>query len=214
MTISCPPATFHPAPLLRPRHRGLDKAKLASIALTIAFHVAMLAELLTAVHVARPRATQELTVSIGLDKPSPSKGLAPPLRLVAPSPLIVQPPEVRVAAPAPPVAAAPPAAPPMAGPGEGRDSFLGLLLAQLDRFKRYPRAARQARIEGVVMLHFVMDASGKVLSAEIARSSGRPVLDDEALALIQRAQPLPALPADYPTRSLDAVVSIEFHLDR
>ncbi len=38
--------------------------------------------------------------------------------------------------------------------------------------------------------------------------------DAEALALIQRAQPLPALPAGYPTRTLDAIVPIEFYLDR
>ena len=75
--------------------------------------------------------------------------------------------------------------------GEVRDNFLARLLAQLNRFKQYPRAARQAHIEGVVMLHFVMDAQGKVLGFEIAKSSGRPVLDNEALALIQRAQPLP-----------------------
>jgi protein TonB len=64
------------------------------------------------------------------------------------------------------------------------------------------------------MLHFVMDAQGRVLTAEIAKSSGRPVLDHEALALVERAQPLPALPADYPTRTLDAIVPIEFYLDR
>jgi len=106
----------------------------------------------------------------------------------------------------------PPAAAPN-GSGEGRDSFLGRLLAQLNRFKQYPRTARQAHIEGVVMLHFVMDAQGKVISYEIARSSGRPILDTEALALIQRAQPLPALPADFPTRTLDAIVPIEFSLN-
>jgi len=86
------------------------------------------------------------------------------------------------------------------------------VLAQLNRFKQYPRAARQARIEGVVMLHFVMAADGKVQSFEISKSSGRPVLDAEALALIQRAQPLPALPPDFPSRTLDAVVPIEFSL--
>jgi periplasmic protein TonB len=51
-----------------------------------------------------------------------------------------------------------------------------------------------------------------VQSFEIAKSSGRPVLDAEALALIQRAQPLPALPADFPSSTLDAVVPIEFSL--
>jgi protein TonB len=111
-----------------------------------------------------------------------------------------------VAAPVAPVAA------PQKPAGETRDSYLAQVLAQLNRFKQYPRAARQARIEGVVMLHFVMDADGKVQSAEISKSSGRPVLDAEALALIGRAQPLPALPAEFPTRTLDAVVPIEFSL--
>jgi len=32
------------------------------------------------------------------------------------------------------------------------------------------------------------------------------------VALIQRAQPLPALPADFPTRTLDAVVPVTFSL--
>ena len=63
------------------------------------------------------------------------------------------------------------------------------------------------------MLHFVMDAGGHVTQADIQKSSGRPVLDNEALAMIQRAQPLPALPADFPTRTLNAVVSIEFSLN-
>jgi protein TonB len=65
----------------------------------------------------------------------------------------------------------------------------------------------------VVKLHFVMDAHGRVLQADIAESSGRPVLDAEALALIRRAQPLPPLPADFPSRTLDAVVPVEFSLN-
>ncbi len=101
---------------------------------------------------------------------------------------------------------------PQAVAGEGRDSFLGRVLAQLNRFKQYPRPARQAHIEGVVVLHFVMDAQGKVLRFEIAKSSGRSVLDNEALALIQRAQ-LPPLPVGFPTSTLDAVVPIQFSLN-
>jgi protein TonB len=121
-----------------------------------------------------------------------------------------------IAAP-PPVAAEsappPPAPAPKAENGQARQDFVARLLAQLNRFKQYPRAARQARIQGVVMLHFVMDAQGRVLQADIAKSSGRPVLDAEVLALIRRAEPLPPLPADFPTRTLDAVVPVEFSLN-
>ena len=131
--------------------------------------------------------------------------LVPP---VAPAPVMVATPPP-VAAPMPP----PPAPAPKAESGQARQDFVARLLAQLNRFKQYPRAARQAHIQGVVMLHFVMDASGRVLTADIAKSSGRPILDQEALALIRRAQPLPPLPADYPTRTLDAVVPVEFSLN-
>ncbi len=61
--------------------------------------------------------------------------------------------------------------------GESRASYLGQLLSQLNRFKHYPPEAKSARIEGVVMLHFIIDRSGRLLSAEIAKSSGRPALD-------------------------------------
>jgi protein TonB len=51
-----------------------------------------------------------------------------------------------------------------------------------------------------------------LLSAEIARSSGRAALDREALALIDRAQPLPAMPAAMEGDTLDAIVPINFAL--
>ena len=228
MTVPFPSNAFDgglPVPRLRPRP-SVDRGKLVSIGLTIAFHVVILGAALTAVEVSRPRVLQELSVSISPEhKPLPREDLAPPPKLVQPPSVITMaPPEVtfQTAAP-PPVTVQPPAAKPAAAPtaaqpspvaGEGRDAFLGRLLGQLNRFKQYPRAARQAHIQGVVMLHFIMDADGKVTSFEIAKSSGRPVLDAEALALIQRAQPLPALPGGYPTRTLDAIVPIEFYLDR
>jgi TonB family protein len=194
MTVPFPSNAFDgglPVTRLRPRV-SVDRGKLVSIGLTIAFHVVILGAALTAVEVSRPHALQELSVSISPErKPLSKEDMAPPPKPVAAAP---------VAQPSPVT-------------GEGRDAFLGRLLGQLNRFKQYPRAARQAHIQGVVMLHFIMDAEGKVTFFEIAKSSGRPVLDAEALALIQRAQPLPAIPSGYPTRVLDAVVPIEFLLD-
>jgi TonB family protein len=223
MTLPYPRRTFANAQVVRHvRRPALNRDKLAGIAVTIAIHAVILAAALTAVHVAHPGVLQELSVQITPEKIQVAQDTAPQPKLAVPSAVTVPPPEVTVEAVAPPPVkveqAAPKPVPPaqVAAPrqaaGEARDTFLGRLLAQLNRFKQYPRAARQAHIEGVVMLHFVMDAQGKVLSAEVAKSSGRPVLDAEALALIQRAQPLPALPADYPTRTLDAVVPIEFSL--
>ena len=225
MTVPFPLDAFDEACPVRPKRKPLnvDTDKLIGIGVTIAVHAVILAMALTAVHVSRSKVMQELTVRITPEKIKVAEDVVKPLpKMVMPSVITAPPPEftVRTVTP-PPVAAQPPVANPappvsVATPskatGETRDSYLGRLLAQLNRFKQYPRAARQARIEGVVMLHFVMNVDGKVESFEIAKSSGRPVLDAEALALIQRAQPLPALPADFPTRTLDAVVPVEFSL--
>jgi protein TonB len=224
MTVPFPLDAFDEGRPVRPKRPplNLDTDKLVGIGITIAVHAVILAMALTAVHVTRTKVMQELSVQITPEKRAVVEDVKPLPKMVVPSVIAVPPPEftVRTATPPPVVAQAPVAAPappasvavPSKAAGETRDSYLGRLLAQLNRFKQYPRAARQAHIEGVVMLHFVMDAEGKVQSFEIAKSSGRPVLDAEALALIQRAQPLPALPADFPTRTLDAVVPVEFSL--
>jgi TonB family protein len=224
MTVPYPLDAFDHVHAIRPKRAPFDRGKLVSIGLTIAFHVVIVGAALTAVEVARPHALRELSVSISPDhKPLPKEDLAPPPKLVQPPSVItVAPPEVTFQTASPITAAPPPsksvAAAPVSQPspaaGEGKDVFLGRLLGQLNRFKQYPRSARQAHIQGVVMLHFIMDADGKVTAFDIAKSSGRPVLDAEALALIQRAQPLPAIPASYPSRTLDAIVPIEFYLDR
>jgi len=224
MTVPFPLDAFDEARPVRPKlpRPKMDTDKLVGIGVTVAVHAVILAMALTAVHVARPKVMQELSVQIMPQKRQKLEDVKPLPKMVAPSIITAPPPEftVKTVTPPPVVAQVPVASPvppaPVASPskasGETRDSYLGRLLAQLNRFKQYPRTARQARIEGVVMLHFVMDADGKVVSFEISKSSGRPVLDAEALALIQRAQPLPALPADFPTRTLDAVVPIEFSL--
>ena len=224
MTVPFPLDAFDVSKPVRPRRAKprVDTDKLAGIAITLAVPVVIMALALTAVHVVRPKVMQELSVQISPAKIKQVEEVKPLPTMAAPSVITVPPPEftVRVETPPPVVAQPPVTAPVQAAPvtapqkpaGETRDSYLGRVLAQLNRFKQYPRAARQARIEGVVMLHFMMDADGKVQASEIAKSSGRPVLDAEALALIKRAQPLPALPADFPTRTLDAVVPIEFSL--
>jgi periplasmic protein TonB len=57
-----------------------------------------------------------------------------------------------------------------------------------------------------------MDRAGHVLSFQVARSSGWADLDNEARALILRAQPLPSVPKDYPGETLDLIVPIVFSL--
>ena len=83
------------------------------------------------------------------------------------------------------------------------------LVAALERHKRYPSEARGDH--GVAQLAFSIDRSGGVHNARIARSSGSSVLDREALALVQRAQPLPPPPPEIPGAQIPIVVPIRYN---
>lgn len=95
-----------------------------------------------------------------------------------------------------PNAAAAPAAP---GTGMGTASkaalatWRGRLIAHLNRHKRFPAGVRKA---GVVTVAVTLDRSGAVLSARLVKGSGEPALDDDAVALMKRASPLPAPPEE------------------
>jgi protein TonB len=85
-----------------------------------------------------------------------------------------------------------------------------LVVTRLQQSKRYPSGAEARREQGVVTLNFSVDRNGKVLSRSIARSSGHPALDQEVLALVQRAQPLPPFPAAMPQSVVHLTVPIRF----
>ncbi len=97
---------------------------------------------------------------------------------------------------------------------EAQLNWQQLLQMHLEKRKRYPRRAQMRHQEGVPLVRFSMDRSGRVLSAELVRSSGVEVLDQEALALIKRAQPLPAPPGDIAGDTLTLTVPIEFFINR
>lgn len=68
------------------------------------------------------------------------------------------------------------------------------LLAHLERRKRYPSASRSRGEQGTAYVRFSIDTSGNVLSVRLARSSGYPTLDEEVLAMVRRASPVPTPP--------------------
>ncbi len=84
-----------------------------------------------------------------------------------------------------------------------------LVAGHLERFKRYPAAARGAA--GTVVVRFTVNRHGDVTRSEVAKSSGHGVLDQEALAILRRASPFPAFPAEKPGDAETYVVPINFH---
>jgi protein TonB len=91
-------------------------------------------------------------------------------------------------------------------------SWQTILIKHIQRFKNYPSGARARNEQGVVLLAFSLDADGHVLERHIVKSSGHPDLDAEVLAMIMRAQPLPAFPPSMTETRLDLTVPFLFNL--
>ncbi|MEM1145809.1 MAG: energy transducer TonB [Pseudomonadota bacterium] len=84
----------------------------------------------------------------------------------------------------------------------------------LERHKEYPRNASRRRQEGVALLYLKMDRRGHVLDYRIEESSGHRWLDQEVMDMVDRANPLPALPDSMSQSTLEVVVPVEFLLSR
>lgn len=86
------------------------------------------------------------------------------------------------------------------------------LISHLNRFKRYPDAARARSRQGAVHVEFTLDRNGRILASQVVRSSGSSALDAEALAVLQRASPLPSPPAAVAGDSFNLRLPIEFKI--
>jgi len=86
------------------------------------------------------------------------------------------------------------------------------IASMLEHNKRYPTEARARREQGVAQLAFSIDREGHVVSSRIVASSGFPELDEETLALVQRAQPFPAPPPGVPGDEIKFMVPVRFSI--
>ena len=95
--------------------------------------------------------------------------------------------------------------------GNPQDYF-SLLIAWLNQHKDYPPAVKEKQQQGTVVLAFSIDRSGTVLTSRVQESSGYPLLDQAALDMLARANPLPAMPDSMPRQRLRLAVPIEYSL--
>ena len=95
--------------------------------------------------------------------------------------------------------------------GNPKDYF-SLLIAWLNQHKDYPPAVKKKKQQGTVVLAFSINRSGTVLTSRVQKSSGYPLLDQAALDMLARANPLPAMPDSMPRQRLRLAVPIEYSL--
>jgi len=155
--------------------------------------------------------------------PSPEVALAPPptpeIKQETPQRQEPRPPAPTTAAPQPipdQTAAIAPAA-----PSQGQVNPLNSkavatwrtqIVALIERHKRYPAAAQARHEQGIAQVLFALDRVGHVLESRVVRSSGVASLDEEALALLRRAQPFPAPPAEFPGERVTVTLPLRFNL--
>ena len=126
-----------------------------------------------------------------------------------------QPSQQAAVAAAPLQQAAVPAAPSaadLARIADAKTNWQGLLFAHLEKYRKYPKSAKRRNEEGVAGVYVRMDRLGNVLSYKLTSSSGYEALDEEAVALIKRAEPLPALPAEIPNDIMEISLPLQFFL--
>ena len=91
-------------------------------------------------------------------------------------------------------------------------SYRQLVAAHLQRFKQYPSSARAAGQQGVARVSFTLGRGGQVTSSGLGGSSGHAALDAETVAMVRRAQPFPAFPAELKQGSMSFSAPVAFHI--
>ncbi len=105
----------------------------------------------------------------------------------------------------------PPAAPDAAaGAAAAVDRYRPLVLAILERAKRYPLLAQRWGVEGTVEIAFTIAQDGRLSAPEVIVTSRHNVLDDATVDMVRRIGSLPPPPDRNPLRF---AASIQYTLD-
>lgn len=78
----------------------------------------------------------------------------------------------------------------------------------------YPELALQHGLQGKLVLEFTILRDGNLVRARLIRSSGFPVLDEEAMRAVQAAAPFHPIPQWIGKHRLDILASFEYHDNR
>ena len=115
-----------------------------------------------------------------------------------PAPQPTPQPVVQTPAPAPVAVAKPPAPAPRANPADVENRYIARLLAELEKYKQYPRGreASLQRPEGNVVVWLLVDRSGKVLDSGIEKKANNMLLNRAAQTSLRRLDQVVPFPED------------------
>jgi protein TonB len=87
-----------------------------------------------------------------------------------------------------------------------RLAYLGQVRKTLERSKVNPRSTKS----GTVLIKFTVGPKGDLISRTVQQSSGSKLLDDAAMAALDRAAPFPPLPQEIASGPLEVQVPFRF----
>lgn len=86
------------------------------------------------------------------------------------------------------------------------------LFQAASRLRLYPPEALERRLQGTTGLELVVAGDGSVKTLRMTASSGEPVLDEQAAALVRAAVPLTQIPLALQNRAFAIRLAIVFRL--
>jgi len=86
------------------------------------------------------------------------------------------------------------------------------LISAAKRFKQYPRIAVDNNWQGKVEVRIVIDASGTIATLSVRSSAGHPLLDRQALEMIERAKEMADIPPALRGKEFTVDIPVEFSL--
>src|SRR5207302_5063291 len=168
--------------------------RFTGLIITVALHIVLIYALIHGlarkiVEVVAPPLETKIIAEV--KPPQPEKPPPPPPKLATPPPPFIPPPEVNIQIPvqqAPTITAVSPTPPPAPAPITPTPApavtTAPVVLASSCEKPEYPPAARRANETGTVLLSFLIDANGRVITSKVERSSGSRRLDDAARAAL------------------------------
>lgn len=98
------------------------------------------------------------------------------------------------------------------GQAGAKADYYAKLKAKLAHNKRYPRASRRRGEEGIVTVSFTAHANGDARPIRVVESSGSKRLDQAAIDMVKRSQPLPAFNLEMGSDAIEITLPVAFQL--
>lgn len=94
-----------------------------------------------------------------------------------------------------------------------RSAYGSALAREFAKHRKYPQVARMRGWQGTVKVSLQIDAEGNGSNPAISESSGRQMLDDQALETVKKAMPLPLPPEILRGKAFSIIVPVVFRLE-